>query len=64
MHGIDYHVLFFSISALDVWPQCVITAPSTSYPFLTHHPSLKESVIAALMTLRFNAKMKVRLRLK
>ena len=64
MHDVDYHVLFFSISVKGVRSQCVIAAPSTGCPFRTHHPSPKESVIAALMTLQLNAKMKVRLRLK
>jgi hypothetical protein len=36
----------------------------TNSPFLTHHPSLKESVITALMNLELNANMKVRLHLK
>ena len=55
---------FFSITAIDVWLQCVITAPSTGYPFLIYHRSLKKSVIAALMTLQLNAEMKVRLHFK
>ena len=57
-------VLFISISAVDVWPQCVVTAQSTSYLFLTCHPSLKESVIPALMFSELNANMKVRLDFK
>ena len=62
MHGIDCNdfTFFFSITAINAWLQCVIAAPSTSYPLLTHHPSLEESVITALMTLQLNAIMKVR----
>ena len=56
-----YALIFFSITAINVCSECAITAPSASYPYLAHHPSLKESVIAALMTLELNAIMKVRL---
>ena len=54
-------VLFFSMSAEDALPEYVMTAPSISSPFLTHHPSVKESVISALMSLELSAKTKVRI---
>ena len=50
---------FSSINAINALSKCAIAVPSTSYPFVTHHPSLKESVIAALMTLQLNTNMKV-----
>ena len=53
--------LAYSITAVGVWLQCVITAQNTRYPFLTYHPSLKESVISALMSSQLDAKMKVRI---
>ena len=66
MHCIDYDVyndcaFSFSISAVDVWLQCVITAPSTSYSFLTQRQRVRESAISALTSLFLNTITKVRL---
>ena len=70
MHGIHYNAynndcaFSFSISAIDVWPQCVITAPSTSCRLLNNHQSVRKSVISVIMPLFLNAKTKVRLIIK